>query len=74
MPGFYYHPVFSRESEVPEGAHTGYVHGVYEELLRIHKKPVHFFLCGWKNMIDEAKQRIIAMGYEKKDIHLELYG
>jgi CDP-4-dehydro-6-deoxyglucose reductase len=31
-------------------------------------------LCGWKNMVDEAKQRILALGYEKKDVHLELYG
>jgi ferredoxin-NADP reductase len=34
----------------------------------------HFYLCGWKNMIDEAKQRILALGYDKKAIHLELYG
>jgi hypothetical protein len=25
-------------------------------------------------MIDEAKQRILNMGYDKKDIHLEIYG
>ena len=24
--------------------------------------------------IDEAKERILAMGYDKKAIHLELYG
>ncbi|MGZ5245695.1 MAG: ferredoxin--NADP reductase [Flavitalea sp.] len=36
--------------------------------------PADFYLCGWKNMIDEAKQRIISMGYDKKNIHLELYG
>jgi CDP-4-dehydro-6-deoxyglucose reductase len=28
----------------------------------------------WKEMMDEAKQRIMAMGYDKKDIHLEIYG
>jgi len=37
-------------------------------------KPAHFYLCGWKNMIDEAKQRILALGYDKKAIHQELYG
>jgi hypothetical protein len=25
-------------------------------------------------MIDEAKERIIAAGFDKKDIHLEIYG
>jgi CDP-4-dehydro-6-deoxyglucose reductase len=70
---FYYHPVFSREDAVPDGAHKGYVHSVYEQLLA-YKNPSQFYLCGWKNMIDEAKQRLLAAGYDKKDIHLEIYG
>ena len=37
-------------------------------------RPANFFLCGWKNMIDEAKQRILALGYDRKSIHQELYG
>jgi ferredoxin-NADP reductase len=36
--------------------------------------PSSFYLCGGKNMIDEAKKRIIALGFDKKAIHLELYG
>jgi len=70
---FYYHPVFSREEITPEGGYSGYVHSVYEQLLA-DKNPSQFYLCGWKNMIDEAKERIIAAGYDKKDIHLEIYG
>jgi ferredoxin-NADP reductase len=70
LPGFHYLPVLSREDW--EGK-KGYVHAVYEELCAA-KQPAHFFLCGWKNMIDEAKQRIVAMGYDKKTIHQELYG
>ena len=70
---FYYHPVFSREDSTPDGAHTGYVHAVYEKLIA-DKHQARFYLCGWKNMIDEAKERIMAAGYDKKDIHLEIYG
>lgn len=70
---FYYHPVFSREEITLDGAHSGYVHAVYEKLLA-YKHPARFYLCGWKNMIDEAKERIMAAGYDKKDIHLEIYG
>lgn len=33
-----------------------------------------FYLCGWKNMIDEAKLRIQILGYDRKSIHQELYG
>lgn len=72
MPKFHYHPTLSRETDEWQGL-RGYVHEVYESLLA-DKRPAHFFLCGWKQMIDEAKQRIQAMGYDRKDIHLELYG
>lgn len=70
VPGFKYIPTLSREKW--EGA-TGYVHPVYEELIK-EKKPASFFLCGWRGMIDEAKQRIVGFGYDKKDIHVEIYG
>lgn len=73
-PGFFFHPCYSREETVPEGAHKGYVHPVYEALTNKGATPARFYLCGWKNMIDEAKQRIQDMGYDKKAIHLELYG
>ncbi|RAJ03974.1 CDP-4-dehydro-6-deoxyglucose reductase [Chitinophaga skermanii] len=73
MHNFTYHPTLSRDTNPNWWGHRGYVHDVYEQLLS-DKRPAHFFLCGWKNMIDEAKQRIIAMGYDRKDIHLELYG
>ncbi|MES2330018.1 MAG: FAD-dependent oxidoreductase [Bacteroidota bacterium] len=72
--GFFFHPCYSREAEVPAGSQKGYVHPVYEALTEQGKKPAKFYLCGWKNMIDEAKQRITAMGYDRKAIHLELYG
>lgn len=70
VPHFHYYPTLSRQEW--EGK-TGYVHEIYEELGR-ELPPAHFFLCGWKNMIDEAKQRIVAMGYDRKAIHQELYG
>ncbi|MEP6844407.1 MAG: oxidoreductase, partial [Panacibacter sp.] len=73
LPSFHYIPTFSRE-EPAANKRTGYVHAVYEDLLRENKHDARFFLCGWKNMIDEAKQRITGLGYDRKDIHLELYG
>lgn len=70
LPGFHYHPTLSREHW--EG-HFGYVHPIYEELCK-EKPDAFFYLCGWKHMIDEAKKRIAAMGYDPKRIHQELYG
>jgi CDP-4-dehydro-6-deoxyglucose reductase len=75
MPHFHYIPTFSRETAHPSESlfRTGYVHAIYEELCR-ERQPAYFFLCGWKNMIDEARQRIHALGYERKSVHQELYG
>ena len=70
LDNFHYVPTLSREEW--EGR-SGYVHPVYEELCS-GKQPALFLLCGWKVMIDEAKKRILAMGYDKKSIHQELYG
>lgn len=88
VPSFRYITCYSREE--PENldhlVRVGYVHQVYEELCMSkttidpnHPEqkippPAYFYLCGWKNMIDEAKQRILAMGYDRKAVHLELYG
>lgn len=86
IPGFNYYACYSRE-EVDGNdpfMRSGYVHKVFEELCTAKAmqnegsekilSPASFYLCGWKNMIDEAKQKIIAMGYDKKDVHFELYG
>ncbi len=70
MERFQYHPTLSREEW--DGL-KGYVHPVYEKLCA-DCQPALFMLCGWRNMIDEAKARILELGYDKKDIHLELYG
>ena len=68
--GFYYYPTLSREHW--EG-HFGYVHPIYMELAK-DLKDADFYLCGWKHMLDEAKKHILEMGYDKKRIHIELYG
>ena len=68
--GFEFLPTLSREQW--DGC-CGYVHAVYEKLC-CDKQPAYFYLCGWKAMIDEARKRIVDLGYDKKAIHLELYG
>ena len=78
--GFHYIPTLSREEW---DGKKGYVHQVYEDLINENKTgsdeekqlpPALFYLCGWKDMIDEAKRRILALGYDRKAIHQELYG
>lgn len=74
LPGFHYFPTFSREETVDEGMLMGYVHGVYEQLLLEKKETPAFYLCGWKDMINEARQRLQGLGIDRKSIHFELYG
>ena len=40
------------------------------------KRPdVDFYICGWSNMIDDVVAKlIIDLGYDKSQIHYELYG
>jgi ferredoxin-NADP reductase len=72
---FHYHPCFSRETASFDFAQKGYVHESYKKVLEDKTNlDTLFYLCGWKNMIDEAKENIIQLGYDKHAIHLELYG
>ncbi|MEP7265803.1 MAG: ferredoxin--NADP reductase [Bacteroidota bacterium] len=71
MPSFKFIPVLSRQNESWTGR-TGYVHAVYEELFA-DKRPAYFYLCGWADMLKDARQRLEAMGYDKKQIKFESY-
>ena len=79
IPNLMYMPTLSRQEW---DGYRGYVHALYEDICRKGKenenagqlKPSHFYLCGWKAMIDEARKRIVDLGYDRKSIHLELYG
>lgn len=73
MENFEYVATLSRETSPEWKGGKGYVHGIYEELFA-DKRPAHFYLCGWKDMIHEARQNIEEMGYDRKSIHVEIYG
>ena len=70
IPSFSYHPILSREEW--EGP-CGYVHDIYEQLCSATPEAM-FMLCGWRAMIDEARERIVKLGYSSKDVHYEIYG
>ena len=83
---FIFHVAYSREVVNEPYAYSGYVHQVYENICKENMipdiqnpankilKPISFYLCGWRGMIDEATKRIVELGYEKKAIHVEIYG
>lgn len=71
MPGFNFIPVLSRENPGWTGK-KGYVHAVYEEIFA-DKRPATFYICGWSDMLKEARTRLSAMGYPKEAIRFESY-
>ena len=70
-PEFSFIPVLSRDNADWSGR-KGYVHAIYEEIFA-DKRPAYFFICGWADMLKEARQRLEAMGYDKKSIKFESY-
>ena len=69
--GLNYLPVLSRENW--EGD-KGYVHDLYKKILneKKSKNPI-FYLCGWRNMVREARTNLKEMGFESKKIKIEIY-
>lgn len=78
-PNFSYSVALSREKELEQidynfPIQAGYVHGIYEAHYGQVRPDVRFYLCGWSNMVDEARQRFVEMGYEQQQVVYELYG
>jgi ferredoxin-NADP reductase len=70
-PEFKFIPVLSRDNPGWSGA-KGYVHAEYENLFA-DKRSATFYICGWRDMLVDARKKIEAMGYEKKKIKFESY-
>ncbi len=72
FPHFNYQFVLSKEDSKNYTGLKGHVHQLYEKEFD-DKRPADFYLCGWRGMIDDAKERLKAMGYSIKNIHREIY-
>jgi CDP-4-dehydro-6-deoxyglucose reductase len=68
---FHFIPVLSRENPGWKGK-QGYVHAVYEEHFKDNKH-VTFYLCGWRDMLVDARLKLEALGYTKKHIKFESF-
>ncbi len=72
FPHFTYKFVLSKEESTYYKGTKGYVHQLYEKEFA-NKREADFYLCGWREMVQEACERLKAMGYLTKDIHQEVY-
>lgn len=79
LPGFRYSVSLSRESDpdpadFPFEVVSGYVHQLYEKHYGQPAADRQFYLCGWSDMIDEARERLTKIGYGEQQVRYELYG
>jgi ferredoxin-NADP reductase len=68
-PDFRYDIALSRE-KLPDTT-FGYVHQIYQKNINLI---AHYYLCGWKNMVDEAVKNLTDAGVPQTHIHYEVYG
>lgn len=68
-PNFHFHPTLSRQTW--QGL-TGYVHEHYPKIFE-SKPPALIYLCGWTNMIKEARDILKLYGYSRNEIKVEFY-
>ena len=63
---FTYIPILSREKW---SGNVGYVHDHYKKILKIENvyNPI-FYLCGWRNMVKEARTTLKEMGYNSRKL------
>jgi ferredoxin-NADP reductase len=71
-PEFHFHPVLSREGPPTWTGETGYVHPLYRRLFEDNRR-AYFFICGWGEMVKEAKNYLKSRGYGREEIRFELY-
>ena len=71
-PNFSFDVALSRDEDWD--GYKGYVHQIYKEHYSDVSPSRKFYLCGWRNMIDEARATLNEMGYEDRQIIFELYG
>lgn len=70
-PNFKFIPVLSRDPEWQ--GEKGYVHPVYENIFA-DKRDARFLVCGWNAMCIEARHRLKALGYNRRQYLFEEYG
>lgn len=69
-PRFHFLPVLSREESW--NGPRGYVHEHYLPLAK-GDSSMCFYLCGWTQMVREAKNRLKELGFPRKQLKFELY-
>lgn len=66
---FFFHPILSRELI---NGKQGYVHEIYPHLFNKGDN-VHFYICGWSEMIKETRKNLKSKGFSRREYFIESY-
>lgn len=69
---FHYHTTLSRENSPDWKGNNGYVHKVFTDLYS-DGRDANFYICGYKDMITEARRNLHELGYTKDQINFEKF-
>ena len=70
---FEYLPVLSRLNGIEiSGVRKGYVHPYYLDIFK-DGRMAQFYICGWSEMIKDARNNLKALGYNRKQYFIESY-
>ncbi len=70
-PWFSYSVTLSREDW--KGS-KGYVHPIYQAMYNEVNDSTYFYICGWSEMVDEARHKLKEMNWPSNQVKFELYG
>lgn len=72
QPNFKYLPILSRSDASDSSIRKGYVHPYYQEIFE-DSRAAQFYICGWSEMIKDARNNLKALGYSRKQYFIESY-
>ena len=75
LPNFKFDVALSRQNQLIGQVIKDMSSDIYTEGYQNVRSDVDFYICGWSNMIDDAVAKLIVdLGYDKSQVHYELYG
>lgn len=72
FPEFHYHVTLSRPKSDDWKGRRGYVHNIYKEIYS-GVRDADFYICGYKGMINDARETLHEMGYSRDRINFEKF-
>ncbi len=72
VPNFHYHVSLSREQW--KDLKPSRIEVFFDSLVLPEDTARHYYICGWRDMVDSTRDYLSSVGVDKSQVHFELYG